>query len=183
MTIQRMSNCTVIFFHWSFLTRIIMEIKLDVDYSEFDKLIALMEEFPRGVQAKVAGDGMLAAAKVVAAEARRTVAFEDQTGALRDSIRTAKATDWFMGKKYAGSAAKVIAGGSDAAQAWHMEMGYIHHTGKVIQARPFMEPALNNTLKEQLNACVSAMRVSFLKLARAFASGKTTASIRRIAGN
>ena len=63
-----------------------MEIELD-GIEELASLIAVLEALPGLLEKAAVGDGLLAAAQVVAKEAKASAAFQDRTGDLGRSIR------------------------------------------------------------------------------------------------
>ena len=144
--------------------------EMQVDFTGIEDTIKALNALPGLLATQVYGDGMLAAAKVVAADAKQTAAFSDKTGALRKSIRARKQSSTVHTsrgrRKVAGSAAQVVAGGKGANQAFIIEYGRAAGPGYPGAApRPYLEPALVNTASRQLAAAGAVMKRSFATLA------------------
>lgn len=105
---------------------------------ELASLIAALEALPGLLEKAAVGDGLLAAAQVVAKEAKASAAFQDRTGDLERSIRARR------GRRASPPTAVVEA---TAPNAGLLELGTANSP-----ARPFLEPALRNTASRQLKA-------------------------------
>ena len=177
-----------------------MEIDFDEKGLDEDiaQLIRLMQRtLPGLVAERVQGDALFAAAKITAAEAKKTTAFEDKTGALRKSIRARRIpveVETPSGfKKVPGGAAQAIAGGKGARQAYLIEKGreagqYLgrgktKRTGNFPKAppHPYLEPAFLATRNQALAAFGVAAKKAFIRTVRQFARGKPTKLARRLA--
>ncbi len=137
--------------------------EMDVDFTGFEDTIKAIEALPGLLGQAVYGAGMLAAAQVVAAQAKTTSAFADKTGRLRGSIkarpRASRVYTSAGRRKIPGSAAQVFAGGPGAMQAFLIEHGRQPGPGyPAAERRPFLEPALIGTRAQQFSAAVRAMK-------------------------
>ena len=104
--------------------------------------------------------GELAAAELIAQEARRLVPID--TGKLHNSIRVEE----FQGESGRDEVA-VVAGGESigAGYAGFVEFGTVR-----TPAQPFLRPAVAATIDQQLPVMVQAMRRPFREMIRAFAN-------------
>ena len=145
--------------------------EMEIDFVGIEDMIKAIDNLPGLLGTQVYGDGMLAAAKVVAAEAKTIVPV--RTGALRDSIRARKRSAVVhttrRRRKIAGAAAQVVAGGKNAHHAFLIEYGTVR-----MKAQPYLEPALRSTVSQQLAAAGAVMQKSFAKLATQITSGRAT---------
>ena len=152
--------------------------EMQVDFSGLEEAIKNIEALPGLLGTQVYGDGMLAAAKVAAAESKALVPVS--TGALRDSIRARKRSAVVHTskgrRKTSGAAAQVVAGGSGARHAFLVEYGTVR-----APAHPYLEPALHGSTSRLLAAAGAAMKRSFVKLAVQITSGKATKRTLRLA--
>ena len=152
--------------------------EMQIDFGGFDETIKAMEALLGLVGTQVYGDGMLAAAKVVAAEAKTLVPVK--TGALRDSIKTRKRSAYVQTskglRKTAGVAAQTVAGGPGARHAFLVEHGTVRAA-----AHPYLEPAVRGSISRIFAAAAEAMKRSFSKLAVQITSGKATKRTLRLA--
>ncbi|WP_425154851.1 HK97 gp10 family phage protein [Candidatus Palauibacter sp.] len=151
--------------------------ELALDFVGFEEAAEAMEVLPGQLGQHVQGDGMLAMARVVAADAKTRV--PARTGRLRESIKARKQGSYVHTsrgrRRIAGSAARVVAGGPGAHQAYIIEFGRAPGPGYPGMApRPYLEPALFGTKSEQLSAAGAAMRRSFARLATQITSGRAT---------
>ena len=152
--------------------------EMDIEVEGMEELLKAMESLPGLVGQHVQGDGLAAAARIVADQAKIRVPVK--TGALRDSIRARKQAARISTvrgpKKVPAGAAAVYAGGRGARQAVMIEYGT-----PTAAAHPYLEPALLSTGSQQLSAAGQAMQRAYLRLAKQFVSGKTTKTVRRLA--
>ena len=119
------------------------------------QVLQQLEALPGVLEEVALEDGLLAAAKVVAAEAKQTADFSDHTGNLRRSIRARRGT-----RRYRPSAL-VETKRPEGAHAHLIEFGTVK-----MQDKPFLVPAANNTKAEQLRACSQGVRKNFSKVER-----------------
>ena len=148
--------------------------EIGVDIEGFGELVQAMDALPGLVAERVQGDGLIAVARVVRDEAKVLVPV--RTGALRASIRTRRVAARVSGKRVAGAAARVVAGGAAAPHAALVEYGTVR-----APAHPYLEPALLGTQTRQLAAAGAAMARSFIRIGRALEAGTTTRIVRRLA--
>ena len=156
-----------------------MEIQFDINERDYRGLLKAIDDLPGLVGSRVQGKGMLAAARVIRDDAQKTAAFIDDTGNLRKSIKARRQSQYVNGRRVAGAAAQVYAGGDGARQAFLIEYG---HGGNAAPAHPFLEPAIHSTRPQQLIAMATAMRGEFVKVAFALANRTQSATISRLAG-
>ena len=151
--------------------------QMEMNISGVEQLIKNMDDMPGLVAQEIYGDGMRAAAAVVARRARILV--REKSGRLKRSIRPRRRSvtvDTLYGSmKVSGGGAQVVAGGRGARQAWIIE-----HGRRGAMAFPYLEPALLGTPAKQLIAAGNTMSASFIKLGRAFAAGNISRQTSRL---
>ncbi len=155
--------------------------KLSIDTTAFDRdvreAIKFLEELPGKLDETAHQDAMLAAAKVVAAEARQLVPV--RTGNLRDSIRVRSSP-----KRYKPGALVIASGSTKAgAKGYHaklVELGTVK-----MAARPFLEPAARTTQSKQVQAAAQATGKRFQKVVKELTGGKkpTRQTLRALAAD
>ena len=155
---------------------------MDLEVLGLEDTIKAMEALPGLLGTQVYGDGMLAAAGVIAAEAKTTTAFMDDSGALRASIRARRRSSYVHTRsgprKTARSAAQVVAA---APHAFIVEYGRAPGSGYPgAPPKPYLEPAVINTLGRQLSAAGGAMRTSFATLRVQLTSGRVSQRTTRL---
>ncbi len=140
---------------------------LTIDTKEFDRdiqdAIRFFKELPGRLDETVHQDAMMAAARVVAAEARRRVPI--RTGALRDSIRVRRSP-----KKYR-PGAMVIASGSKKAGTKGYHAKLVEYGTVKTPAQPYMESAARARSK-QIRAAAKAINKSFNRVVKELIGGK-----------
>ena len=143
-----------------------MEITLDTtDYDRnVREAIKFLSQLPGRLDGTAHQDALMAAAKVVAAEAKRLVPVD--TGNLRDSIRVRSSP-----KKYK-PGALVIASGSTKAGTKGYHAKLVEYGTVKTRARPFMEPAARGTASKQVKAAARAAGKSFEKIVKELTGGK-----------
>lgn len=129
-----------------------MEIMLDYDPKQYDDIVKALDELPREVTTRMTVDGEVAAAKVIAEEAR--VIVPRRSGDLQRSIKVRRGNDR--------RSTAVVAGGSAVPYALRVELGSPNRP-----AKPFMVPALMRTSSKLLSAAADGMRRSFARIVRA----------------
>ena len=146
---------------------------IDIEVRGMEEMIRAMNRLPGLLHTVVIGDGLYAAAGVVAQHAKQTSAFTSRTGRLRRSIRRRRRSQRVFtrsgSRRTANAAARVHAGGKGARQAWIIEGG--RKAGKSggrnypgADARPFLYPALSETQGAQLAAAIAEVRQSLPKI-------------------
>ena len=160
--------------------------EMDIEISGFDEIIEALEALPGLVGARVQGDGLVAAARVIRDAAKDNVPVD--TGLLQRSIRTGRRSQivyTFNGpRRIPGAAAQVRAGGNraigeDSRPASHavlVEYGTVR-----TRKTPYLEPAIGSTTAAQLGAAKIAMERSLVRVLKQLASGTGNAVVRRLA--
>ena len=156
----------------------------------------------------VIGDGLFAQALVIVKAARKTTAFEDQSGLLRASFKARRRSVVVRGRRISGVYAAAIFGGqvtgnsrravsargasSRKGRAYHAHLVEHGHKGGIqkrngervnvdTSAAPhsFIAPAVYGTEQQQILSAVRAMDTSLRKLARRLKQGNLTRSQQR----
>ena len=143
--------------------------KLSIDTTAFDRdvreAIKFLEELPGKLDETAHQDAMRAAARVVAAEAKR-LAPVGKTGNLRDSIRVRSSP-----KKHK-PGALVIASGSKKAGTKGYHAKLVEYGTVKTKARPFLEPAARTTAAKQVQAAAKAAGKSFERVVKELTGAK-----------
>ena len=150
---------------------------------EFAADMVGLEEVERNLRAlpgllgeRVQGKGLLAAARVVEAEAKKLVPVE--TGRLQGAIKArtrAAVIESFTGRRRVPGGAAIVRAGVPYAHL--VEYGTVTAAGK-----PFLRPAVLGTESRQFQAAVAAIREEFPKLERRLRQGRVTRTDLRVAG-
>ena len=145
-----------------------MEIETSDNFADAERML---RELPRRFATESFIAGLEAAAEVVAREAEVTVAFRDDTGRLRASIRVV------YGAKIAGNRAQ-LSRRIDERYAPRVEVSdnkahlieFGHGGPRPAPPHPFLLPAALETEARQLREAAAAMRQHVRYLARAYRS-------------
>ena len=144
-------------------------VRANIRFSGVEDVLRNLNALPGQLDRYVIADGLKAGADVLRNAARQTVEFEDDTGALRKTIRSRKSRSKVS--------AQVLAGGKRANYAFFVEYGTIF-----LPPRPYLESALVANEGLIYDAMVTGMRLSFQELGRRLTTGSgITREIRRLA--
>ena len=148
-----------------------MNLTLQADFGNAERALASL---PGVVGTQIRGSALLAAANVVAKQAKTTIAFKDQSGKLRRSIRARFTTGNVVNpsggiRKVKNAGARVQAGSRGARQAHLIELG--HGGPKPAPPHPFIGPAYSQTTSTQLSVGSQVMRKNFEVAAAAIRRG------------
>ena len=153
--------------------------EMDVNFSGDEELTRALKQLPGLLAERVQGDGLLAAARLVAEDAATRVRVK--SGALRASIRAGRRSVTIQTltgqKRVSGGAARVFAGGKGAQHAVLEEYGTAHSS-----PNPFLSEAFLANPSAQLAAARQAMAVKFSQLDNEIRRGKINRTTARIAG-
>jgi len=154
--------------------------EIAVDDTGFAETLDNINVLPTALAARVTGQGLVAAARVIRDEARRTAPV--RTGVLKASIRASAARSFVSTsggrKKVAGTAANV------RVRAPHAHLVEFGHGGpRPAPPHPFLVPAVESTGSRQVNAAVAEMQKRMAALAAQLAGPPESVpkSVRRLA--
>jgi len=145
----------------------------DLDFRQVERAI---RDLPGKVPGRLAQEGLLAAGKVIQAQARTpNFRFQDQTGRLRRTIKTRRASGRTRGRKGRGQPyAEVVIGGPGARQGHLIEVGSVK-----AKARGPLRKAQEVTSTQQIAEAKRAMTKEFVEVGRELRSGNLRPATRR----